>query len=81
MMQVIYGLVLCAALALPSAAAAQDQIWLQIEAQPTLNEASDRAQAYAALFPDVSGFSTGGGMPSRWGRFRIVPPPKTACGS
>lgn len=60
MMQVIYGLALCAALALPSAAAAQDQIWLQIEAQPTLNEASDRAQAYAALFPDVSGFSTGG---------------------
>lgn len=60
MMQVIYGLALCAALALPSAVAAQDQIWLQIEAQPTLDEASDRAQAYAALFPDVSGFATGG---------------------
>ena len=30
--------------------------WLQIEAQPDLNTALDRARAYAALFPDVEGY-------------------------
>ncbi len=38
-------------------AQAQDRAWLQIEAQPTLREAEDRARAYASAFPDVSGFS------------------------
>lgn len=38
-------------------AAAQDgTVWLQIEAQPTLAEAEDRARAYAALFPETAGF-------------------------
>ena len=37
-------------------AMAQDQAWLQIEAQPNLNTAMDRARAYAALFPDVEGY-------------------------
>ncbi len=35
--------------------------WLQIEAQPNLNTALDRARAYAALFPDVEGFRLGNG--------------------
>ena len=35
---------------------AQDKSWLQIEAQPNLNTAMDRARAYAALFPDVEGY-------------------------
>ena len=35
---------------------AQDRAWVQIEAQPDLNTALDRARAYAALFPDVEGF-------------------------
>ncbi|MEI6098431.1 MAG: serine protease [Alphaproteobacteria bacterium] len=34
----------------------QDKSWLQIEAQPNLNTAMDRARAYAALFPDVEGY-------------------------
>ena len=40
--------------------AAQDSIWLQIEAQPSLDIAQERARAYAALFPDVAGFDTRG---------------------
>lgn len=39
--------------ALPAAA---QNAWLQIEAQPNLNTAMDRARAYAALFPDVEGY-------------------------
>ena len=35
--------------------------WLQIEAQPDLNTALDRARAYAALFPDVEGYRLGNG--------------------
>ena len=40
----------------PASVAAQQQSWLQIEAQPALNAALDRARAYAALFPDVEGY-------------------------
>nr|WP_299730559.1 serine protease [uncultured Tateyamaria sp.] len=41
---------------------AQDNVvWVQIEAQPSLSEATDRARAYAADVPDVNGFSLGGG--------------------
>lgn len=41
---------------------AQDQAWIQVEAQPTLAEAEERARAYAAAFPDVVGYRLG----SRW---------------
>jgi peptidoglycan hydrolase-like protein with peptidoglycan-binding domain len=41
---------------------AQDQSWVQVEAQPTLAEAEARARAYAAAFPDVVGYRLG----SRW---------------
>ena len=44
----------------PCPAAAQTT-WLQIEAQPNLNTALDRARAYAALFPDVEGYQLGNG--------------------
>ncbi len=37
-------------------AAAQDQVWLQVEAQPTQAVAEERARAYAAAFPDVGGY-------------------------
>ena len=45
----------------PQISAAQDQAWLQIEAQPTLTGAEDRARAYAAVFPDVAGFQIASG--------------------
>ncbi len=37
-------------------AAGQERAWLQVEAQPTLREARERARVYAAAFPDVNGF-------------------------
>lgn len=44
-------------LALPRAALAQDgTVWVQIEAQPTLAQAEERAQAWAALFPETQGY-------------------------
>ena len=43
--------------AAPHPAAAQDgTVWIQIEAQPTLAEAEERARAYAELFPETAGF-------------------------
>lgn len=42
------------------AAMAQD-VWLQIEAQPTLRDAEERARAYAGVFPNVRGFDLGNG--------------------
>lgn len=51
-------LVLCLLVTfLPLAAAAQEQVWVQIEARPTLAEAEERARAYAGVFPDVAGFA------------------------
>ena len=40
----------------PPSAGAQDAIWLQIEAQPSLEKASERTRAYAAVFPETHGF-------------------------
>lgn len=41
----------------PRAAEAQEgEVWLQIEAQPTLAEAEARARAYAAEFPETEGY-------------------------
>ena len=36
-------------------------VWVQIEAQQSLNRATDRARAYTTLLEDVSGFAVGGG--------------------
>ncbi|MBP9183505.1 MAG: SPOR domain-containing protein, partial [Fuscovulum sp.] len=38
------------------AARAQDQVWLQIEAQPSLEKATERARAYSTVFPETTGF-------------------------
>ena len=41
----------------PETAQAQDgTVWLQVEAHPDLATATDRAQAYASLFPETGGF-------------------------
>lgn len=51
-------LLLCILLTLvPLRLAAQDQVWVQIEARPTLAEAEERARAYAGVFPNVAGFA------------------------
>lgn len=41
--------------------AQDDAVWVQIEAQPTLNSALERARDYAAELPDVNAFSLGRG--------------------
>ena len=72
----VLGLVvgLCALLmALP--VMAQDKSWLQIEAQPNLNTAMDRARAYAALFPDVEGYRLRNG----WYGIALGPTPTDAA--
>lgn len=51
---------------------AEGDSYLQVEAQPTLDKAMDRARSYAADFTDVQGFRT----PSGW--YAIVLGPMTA---
>ena len=53
------GFLLLILIALPAPLRAQEQVWLQIEAQPDLPSARDRAAHYAALFADVRGFLAG----------------------
>ena len=45
----------------PISAAAQNAVWVQIEAQPTLRQAQERAQDYASRLQDVSGYAIGRG--------------------
>lgn len=42
-------------------ARAQEQAWVQIEAQPTQAEAMERARAYTSVFPDVAGYALNSG--------------------
>lgn len=51
--------------------AAQNTVWIQIEAQPSLTEAEQAVRGYAARLPDVAGFRLGG----RW--YGIVMGPYT----
>lgn len=52
---------LVAAFFMAQAAIAQDMAYIQIEAQPSLTRAEDRARDYASVLNDVNGFSLGGG--------------------
>ncbi|MCF6316330.1 MAG: serine protease [Marinosulfonomonas sp.] len=47
--------------ALSGPASAQQASWIQIEAQPSLREGTERARAYAGVFQNVNGFSIGSG--------------------
>lgn len=51
-------IVICLA---PVSALAQSPVWVQIEAQPTLREAQDRAQTYASRLDNVAGYAIGRG--------------------
>lgn len=58
------AIVLTLSLTTTGAAHAQsddDVVWVQIEAQPSLALATDRARAYTTLLQDVNGFALGGG--------------------
>ncbi|MEQ3626493.1 MAG: serine protease [Celeribacter sp.] len=56
-------------------ARAQEAVWLQIEAHPTLAEAEQRARAYAGAFPNVNGFR----MASGW--YALALGPYSAAGA
>ncbi len=60
-MQRLFATLIFILFALRAAVAQEDVVWVQIEAQPSLAAAQDRARAYAADLPDVNGFSLGGG--------------------
>lgn len=60
MMRVLWLMALLTAAMTGGLARAQDT-WVQIEAQPSLAEAEDRARAYAGVFANVNGFSLGSG--------------------
>ncbi|MEM8824667.1 MAG: serine protease [Pseudomonadota bacterium] len=47
--------------AAPVLAQRAGQVFVQIEAHPTLAEARERAQAYSALLPNINGFALGSG--------------------
>lgn len=53
--------VLVGFVAMTREALAQDRVWIQIEAQPSLVEAQERVRDYAANLADVNGFALGGG--------------------
>tara|TARA_R110002020_G_scaffold400596_5_gene610740 strand:+ start:16033 stop:17859 length:1827 start_codon:yes stop_codon:yes gene_type:complete len=56
------ALFLCVASTAHAQAVNPDEVvWVQIEAQPSLARATDRARAYTTLLQDVNGFSVGGG--------------------
>jgi len=56
-------------------ARAQDQVWLQIEATPSLATATERARAYGNEFVDVAGFSLNSG----WYVIVLGPMPRDAA--
>ncbi|MBT6098595.1 MAG: peptidoglycan-binding protein, partial [Marinovum sp.] len=53
--------VIVGAILLPTFLLADDSLWVQIEAQPSLLEAEDRARKYAVRLPNVHAFSLGSG--------------------
>ena len=65
----LFGLLVALFFATISAAQDSPRAWVQIEAQPTLAGAEDRARAYAAAFPDVAGFR----MASGWYAISLGP--------
>ncbi|WP_209595865.1 serine protease [Ruegeria sp. HKCCSP351] len=62
MTRVFSAVLLFLLVGLRAATAQQDPgVWVQVEAQPSLREAQDRAQAYASTLPDVNGFRLNSG--------------------
>lgn len=61
MKQLMMGLWIALVLLGGAARAGAQEVWVQIEARPTLREAEDRARAYASVFPNVRGYDIGKG--------------------
>ncbi|MCR9125062.1 MAG: trypsin-like peptidase domain-containing protein [Rhodobacteraceae bacterium] len=61
-MRAVFALVLTVVLGLARMVQAQeDVVWVQVEAQPSLTAAQERARSYASALPDVNGFALGAG--------------------
>lgn len=63
-MMALAGALIVTAFGLAAPLAAQTQegvVWIQVEARPSLAEATDRAKAYSTLLEDVNGFGLSGG--------------------
>lgn len=74
MKQIIFAISLLMTFVFAPTAQAQDQVWVQIEAMPTLADAQDRARGYASAFPNVAGFQ----LRSGWYGIVIGPYPVEA---
>lgn len=70
-MRLMAAALLVAATAFGSGVQAQQVVWVQIEAQPSLREATERARAYASAFSNVSGFA----MTTGWYAIALGPYP------
>jgi hypothetical protein len=55
------SIIFLAAFGAPQTATAQQSVWIQIEAQPSLREAEARARDYSAAIGNVAGFALGSG--------------------
>ncbi|MBR9652830.1 trypsin-like peptidase domain-containing protein [Thalassobius aquimarinus] len=69
MMKLLVSLFLAVTMMARAAAAQQDLVWVQIEAQPNLTAAQDRIRDYASSLEDVNGFS----MPGGWYAISLGP--------
>lgn len=62
MARILLGFIFAVFMALPAARAQEEPVvWVQVEAQPSLNAAQDAARRYAATLADVNGFALGRG--------------------
>lgn len=61
MLRLVTAALLFVAMTTQSLFAQDDTVWVQIEAQPTLSDALERARDYSAELPDVGGFAVRGG--------------------
>lgn len=57
----LVAIIFLAAFGAPQTATAQQSVWIQIEAQPSLREAEARARDYSAVLGNVAGFALGSG--------------------
>ena len=51
----------CVVISVAGPVVAQETVWVQVEARPTLQSAEERVRDYASRLPDVAGFALGGG--------------------
>jgi len=60
-MKQVYSAILAVVFGLWAMAATAQTVWVQVEAEPNLTQAQERARVYAEIFPDVGGFQLSSG--------------------